>query len=187
VQAPDGGGCGGATWRTRYPPDEAACVGGTASLSGYLTSIPESDHPEDAFLGATDPRPGRQRKRDHFRDGHGAFLAGRGRGPALRTVSLQLATVTNRTAGRMARHARGEESNNRGTTQVGGMASLSGEMLRIAALNAITRRMPFWELPIPALADRGDVIIQGWPWCLSRWPRSRACVPSVIGNHVLMS
>jgi hypothetical protein len=27
--------------------------------------------------------------------------------------------------------------------------------------NAITRRMPFWELPIPALADRGDVIILG--------------------------
>jgi len=26
-----------------------------------------NDHPEDAFLGATDPRPGRQMERDHFR------------------------------------------------------------------------------------------------------------------------
>jgi hypothetical protein len=34
-----------------------------------------NDHPEDAFLGATDPRPGRQMERDHFRNNHCIYHA----------------------------------------------------------------------------------------------------------------
>jgi hypothetical protein len=44
-------------------------VGGTASLSGAIQRTPHTgraltDHPEDAFLRAADPRPGRQRNCD---------------------------------------------------------------------------------------------------------------------------
>jgi hypothetical protein len=42
---------------------------------------------------------------------------------------------------------------------VGGTASLPGYPMSIP--EPITRRMPFWELPTPALADRGIVIVSG--------------------------
>jgi hypothetical protein len=44
---------------------------------------------------------------------------------------------------------------------VGGMASLPGENAPHSGPERSPRRMPFWELPTPALADRGDVTISG--------------------------
>jgi hypothetical protein len=60
----------GVTWGWASKASAPETVGGTASLSGAIqqrtphTGRALTDHPEDAFLRAADPRPGRQRNCD---------------------------------------------------------------------------------------------------------------------------
>ena len=76
------------------------------------------------------------------------------------TLTDQRAIVTTATSRHLSRFFPGGEVP---AVQVSGTASLSGIPMttRLARPRPITRRMPFWELPTPAPADRWSVIISG--------------------------